>query len=317
MEPTAGARPDAGQGAGVDGVAEHGHGHVHGSAGALLLGALGVVFGDIGTSPLYAMQTALGAVTHHGRLPSEGDVLGVVSLIIWALILIVAVKYVALVLRADNEGEGGILSLLSLVHPPNAKEMVPMVVFLGICGAALLFGDGAITPAISVLSAMEGLGVVDKHLAAAVLPLTVAVLIGLFAIQHRGTGVIGRLFGPVMALWFTVLAGMGFYHVAQRPDILMAFNPLSAEHLLVHAPGVAFAVFGAVFLALTGAEALYADMGHFGAGPIRRAWFVIVFPALVLNYLGQGALLLDRPGRVDTPSTAWRRKWRWCAGHPG
>ncbi|MDE1148602.1 MAG: potassium transporter Kup [Azospirillaceae bacterium] len=285
-------------------VAEDGHHDhpAHGKGAALLVvGALGVVFGDIGTSPLYAMQTALGAVTHHGRLPSEGDVLGVVSLILWALILIVAVKYVGLVLRADNEGEGGILSLLSLVHPPNPKEMVPVVVFLGICGSALLFGDGAITPAISVLSAMEGLVVADKNLADFVLPLTIAVLVGLFAIQHRGTGAIGRLFGPVMALWFAVLAGVGLYHVVQRPDILMAFNPLSAEHLLIHAPHIAFAVFGAVFLALTGAEALYADMGHFGATAIRRAWFAIVFPALILNYLGQGALLLDNPQHVDNP----------------
>ncbi|MEC4590521.1 MULTISPECIES: potassium transporter Kup [Nitrospirillum] len=296
------AKDEGGAAPATDGLHEqHGHGHVHGSRGMLMLGALGVVFGDIGTSPLYAMQTALGAVTHHGRVPSEGDVLGVVSLIIWALILIVAVKYVALVLRADNDGEGGILSLLSLVHPPSAKEMVPMVVFLGICGAALLFGDGAITPAISVLSAMEGLVVADSHLGAFVLPLTVAVLVALFAIQYRGTGVIGRLFGPIMALWFGVLALAGLSHVMQRPDILIAFNPLSAEHLLVHAPGVAFAVFGAVFLALTGAEALYADMGHFGAGAIRRAWFVVVFPALILNYLGQGALLLDKPEAVDNP----------------
>ncbi len=232
--------------------------------------ALGIVYGDIGTSPLYAFQVALGATGHES--PTRGDVLGVVSLIFWAIILIVAIKYVTVVMRADNEGEGGILALLSLVAWRGQKRRrgVPILIVLGIAGAAFIYGDGLITPAISVLSAMEGLDVAAPGLKHWILPVTVAILIALFAVQSQGTGTIGRWFGPIMIVWFIVIGLLGLTAIVHQPAILAAVNPYYAVALFLHGGRTIVAVIGAAFLALTGAEALYADMGHVGAGAIRR-----------------------------------------------
>jgi len=271
--------------------------------------ALGIVYGDIGTSPLYAFQNALSAAGHD--VPTHGDVLGLVSLIFWAILIVVAFKYVIIVMRADNEGEGGILALLSLVVP--AKRIrgggFPILLILGIIGAAFIYGDGVITPAISVLSAMEGLHVAAPALDAWVLPLTLAILIGLFAIQFRGTGDIGKLFGPVMILWFLSIAALGTVQIVRNPAILAAADPRYAIDFLVHGGKVVLAVIGAAFLALTGAEALYADMGHVGAPAIRRAWFGLVLPALVLSYFGQGALVLSRPETAANPFFELAPNW--------
>ncbi|MFZ0844680.1 MAG: potassium transporter Kup [Pseudolabrys sp.] len=261
----------------------------------LALTALGVVYGDIGTSPLYAFQVALTGIGHPVPLP--GDVLGIVSLIFWALMVIVSLKYVVFVLRADNEGEGGILALLSLVAEGKIANgaKLPAFVFLGIVGAALLYGDGVITPAISVLSAMEGLKLIAPAFETFIVPVTLIILIGLFAIQRYGTESIGRLFGPIMVIWFVVLGALGAVNIWAAPVILHAINPMEAAHFLAADPFISFAVIGAVFLALTGGEALYADMGHVGPTAIRRAWFGLVLPALLLNYFGQGALVLTDP----------------------
>jgi KUP system potassium uptake protein len=277
------------------------HGHTqHGPWWLAALTALGIVFGDIGTSPLYALQVALKATGHD--LPTPGDVLGIVSLIFWALSLIVAFKYVAIVLRADNEGEGGILALLSLVIAKgDVKRRLPILVLLGVSGAALLYGDGVITPAISVLSALEGIKVVAPALDPWVIPLTLIILIGLFLIQRRGTAEIGRLFGPIMLVWFCAIGLFGLVSIAKDPEILRALDPRRAASFLAEDPTISFAVFGAVFLALTGGEALYADMGHVGANAIRRAWYALVMPALMLCYFGQGALMLRHPDAVDNP----------------
>jgi KUP system potassium uptake protein len=262
--------------------------------------ALGIVFGDIGTSPLYAFKVALAATEH--AAPTRGDVLGIVSLIVWALALIVALKYVVIVLRADNEGEGGILALLSLVAAgEHSRRKLPFLVLLGICGAGLLYGDGVITPAVSVLSAMEGLEVEAPKFQPWVIPVTLAILVGLFLIQRRGTAEIGRYFGPIMLLWFAAIGALGAWGIMRGPGVLLALDPRQAALFLVANPGTAFAVFGAVFLALTGGEALYADMGHVGAPAIRRAWFGLVFPCLLLNYFGQGGLLLADPTAIDNP----------------
>jgi KUP system potassium uptake protein len=271
--------------------------------------AIGVVYGDIGTSPLYALQVALGATGH--AQPTPTDVLGIVSLIFWAIIFVVAIKYVTVVMRADNEGEGGILALLSLVTAGRHIDHrgFPLLVVLGIIGAAFIYGDGVITPAISVLSAMEGLDVAAPALSHWVLPLTLIVLVGLFAIQFRGTGQIGGLFGPVMIVWFLVIGVMGLLSILATPAILAALNPLHALRLLVHGGKNLLPVVGAAFLALTGAEALYADMGHVGAPPIRRAWFGLVLPALALSYFGQGALVLRRPEAVENPFFEMAPAW--------
>jgi KUP system potassium uptake protein len=275
--------------------------HHAGGIGFLALTALGVVFGDIGTSPLYAFSIALNATGH--PMPTPADVKGVVSLIFWALMVMVSVKYVQLVLRADNDGEGGILALLSLVEGNRALAALrispPMV--LGILGASLLYGDGVITPAISVLSAMEGLKLAAPGFQSFILPVTLGILVGLFAIQRQGTHRIGRLFGPVMVVWFLVIGLLGAINIAAAPGIVTALNPLAAIPVLTGHPAVAAAVFGAIFLALTGGEALYADMGHVGAQAIRVAWYGLVLPALVLNYLGQGALMLVDPHAADSP----------------
>lgn len=260
--------------------------------GALTIGAIGVVYGDIGTSPIYAFREAIRATG--ARDPGAAEVLGILSLLIWTLILIVTIKYVFFLLRADNRGEGGILSLYTLVRLAAGKRSVP-VLLLALCGAALFAGDAAITPAISVLSAVEGLELVLPSLTDYVIPVTLGILIALFMVQRRGTASMARLFGPVCVLWFISLAGLGLTHIAEGPLVLASFNPVWGLDFLVDHPGVAFVVLGAIFLAVTGGEALYADLGHFGRRPIMLAWFALVLPALVLNYLGQGAMVLAHP----------------------
>jgi KUP system potassium uptake protein len=275
--------------------------HHAGSPWFLALTALGVVFGDIGTSPLYAFQVALLGVGH--PVPTAADVLGIVSLILWALTVMVSLKYVVFVLRADNDGEGGILALLSLVAADQVSNgaKLPALVLLGVVGASLLYGDGVITPAISVLSAMEGLKLVTPGFEQFIVPATIVVLVGLFFIQRYGTGSIGKLFGPIMVAWFVVIGLLGLANIWMAPGILRAINPAEAARFLIDDPKIAFVVIGAVFLALTGGEALYADMGHVGAAAIRRAWFGLVLPALLLNYFGQGALVLVDPTAADNP----------------
>ena len=270
---------------------------------AVTLGALGVVYGDIGTSPLYALKEAVKAASA-GAAPTPEAVLGVVSLILWSLILIISLKYAILICRADNRGEGGIVALLAVLRARHARpgSWRSAVLMLGLLGAALLYGDGAITPAISVLSAVEGLKVDAPSLAPAVIPITIVILLGLFLAQRHGTGFIGSIFGPIMLLWFVVIGCLGLRGIVMAPGILAAFNPLHAIALLMHGPPmVSFAVLGATFLAVTGGEAMYADMGHFGRLPIRLAWFSVVLPALFLNYFGQGALLLADPSAADNP----------------
>jgi KUP system potassium uptake protein len=267
-----------------------------------VVGALGVVYGDIGTSPLYALATALKAASGGGALDTV-TVLGVLSLVFWSLLIIVTLKYVVLMLRADNQGEGGILSLFALVqrHMGAAGRWRRHLVALAVLGAALYYCDALITPAISVLSAVEGLELLAPGMESSVVPVTLVVLVLLFAIQHHGTAHIGKLFGPIMVTWFLSLAASGGYALAQNPMVLQALNPLHGVMLLAQHPLVSFAVIGGVFLALTGGEALYADMGHFGKGPVRIAWFGMVWPALLLNYFGQGAHLLAHPEDASQP----------------
>src|SRR3954466_5828266 len=277
---------------------------VHPANTALLLGALGVVFGDIGTSPIYAFRETLraaGADAEAGAVPAPA-VFGVLSLIVWAVALVVALKYVALVMRADNQGEGGTMALLSLAVPAAPGRLRATVLVVGLAGASLFFGDAMITPAISVLSAVEGLAVATPVFTPYVVPIAAAVLVGLFAIQSHGSAQVGRLFGPVMAVWFVTLALFGVIHVLAHPGVLAALDPRNALAFLTHNPGHgALAVLGSAFLALTGGEALYADMGHFGRRAIRIDWFLLVMPALVLNYLGQAALVLDDPAAAANP----------------
>ncbi len=268
------------------------------SFAALVIGAVGVVYGDIGTSPIYAFREALRPLSGDGITPVE--VLGLLSLLIWALILIVTVKYVLVLLRADNRGEGGILSLYTLVRLTIGRRSLP-VLLLAVTGAALFAGDAIITPAISVLSAVEGAGLILPALAGWVVPATIIILILLFQIQSQGTGAISAAFGPVTVLWFVALAGMGVWQMAQNPQVLLAFNPVWAVRFLSANAGLTFVVLGGVFLAVTGAEALYADLGHFGRKPIITAWIALVFPALVLNYLGQGALVLSDNSAISDP----------------
>ena len=267
------------------------------------LGALGVVYGDIGTSPLYALKEAAKAAAHSGDV-TPAAVLGVVSLILWALILIISLKYAILILWADNRGEGGIVALLALLSARNAQPGTwrAQLLIVGLIGAALLYGDGAITPAISVLSAIEGLKVDAPSLAPAVVPITIVILVGLFAMQKQGAGFIGRIFGPVMVAWFAVLAALGIHGIVKAPAVLAALSPLYAFEFLIHQDfHVSFAILGAAFLAVTGGEAMYADMGHFGRVPIRLAWFAVCLPALVLNYFGQAGLLIADPTAIDNP----------------
>nr|WP_238232362.1 KUP/HAK/KT family potassium transporter [Methylobacterium thuringiense] len=268
-----------------------------------MLGALGVVYGDIGTSPLYAFKEAVRAATAGGA-PVPMAATGAVSLILWALILIVSLKYAVLILRADNRGEGGIVAMLALLGARHAEARTRQALLLtvGLVGAALLYGDGAITPAISVLSAIEGLKVEAPGLSRFVVPITLAILVGVFAVQRKGVAVIGQVFGPVMLVWFVVLALMGVGGIVHAPQILSAANPLKAVEFVTHAGWhVSFAMMGAAFLAVTGGEAMYADLGHFGASAIRKAWFCLVLPALVIHYFGQGALLIVEPDAIESP----------------
>ncbi|CAH2901525.1 MAG: Kup system potassium uptake protein [uncultured Paraburkholderia sp.] len=271
------------------------------SMAALTLAAIGIVYGDIGTSPLYTMKEVF--AKHHGLSPVPVNVLGVVSLILWGLIIVISLKYVTLVLRADNRGEGGIMAMtaLALSSVTQKSRWYYPVMLLGMVGAGLFFGDGVITPAISVLSAIEGLEVAAPALKPYVIPVTLAVLVALYLLQRRGTAGIGKWFGPIVLVWFITLAAMGVANIAKNPFILIAFNPLHALGFLIDNGWLAFVALGAVVLALTGAEALYADMGHFGKKTVRLAWFSIVAPALALNYLGQGALLLSNPAAVSNP----------------
>jgi len=282
--------------------------------GALTLAALGVVFGDIGTSPLYAMRECFNPASAHPLPVTPANVMGVLSLIFWSLIVIVSVKYLGFVLRADNRGEGGILSLLALAFPDRERQTGSRawLVAGGVFGAALLYGDGMITPAMTVTSAVEGLAVAAPWLEKLVPVIAVGVLVGLFSLQQLGTGRVGRMFGPVMVMWFLVLAGLGLSGVWRKPEVLLAFNPWHGAQLLLHNGQLGFAIIGAVFLVVTGGEALYADMGHFGVKPIRRAWFGIVLPALFLNYLGQGALLLADPSPENAANPFFRLAPTWA-----
>lgn len=263
------------------------------------LGAIGVVFGDIGTSPLYAVKEVFGDHLQIDRI----HVLGVLSLILWSLSLVVAIKYATFIMRANNKGEGGIMALMSLAlnSSKDSLKLKGFILTIGLFGAALFYGDGIITPAISVLSAVEGLQIVAPKSSHYVLPITIAVLGGLFVLQSKGTGKVGILFMPIMCIWFTVLAVLGVINILKVPDVLMAVNPYYAVHLLIELGWKGLLIMGSVVLAITGAEALYADMGHFGLKPIRYAWFGFVFPALLLNYFGQGALLLEHPEAVKNP----------------
>lgn len=266
---------------------------------ALALGSLGVVFGDIGTSPIYALKVVLG-LSHNKDILVPSTVYGIISLLIWTVILIVCIKYLAFVMRANNKGEGGIMALVALINSSKLARR-GLLIFLGLVGVGLFYGDSVLTPAISVLSAVEGLNVVAPELNHLVVPLTLIILIGLFALQRYGTNTIGRLFGPVMLVWFFTIGIAGAWHVFANPDILQALFPSSALIFISEHPIAAFLSMGAVVLAVTGAEALYADMGHFGRRPIARAWFLLVFPALALCYLGQGALVLQDPGALQNP----------------
>lgn len=270
----------------------------HHSAAAVTLAALGVVYGDIGTSPLYTLKETFTSST----LPvNEANVFGFVSLIFWALLLIVTLKYVLFVLRADNKGEGGVVVMMQQAVSVLNGKAAWLIMMAGLCGTALFFGDAVITPAISVLSAAEGLTVLNPALEAWILPMTCTVLVVLFVVQRKGTQHIGALFGPVMLVWFSVLAAVGVYQIVQQPHILAALNPWYGIHFALHHGWQGFVSLGAVVLAVTGAEALYADMGHFGRKSIQTAWMGLVLPALVLNYAGQGALLLSHPEAVSSP----------------
>jgi KUP system potassium uptake protein len=267
---------------------------------SLALGSIGVVYGDIGTSPLYALREAVLAATGSGNPAGEAVVFGILSLIIWALLLVVTAKYVLILLRADNNGEGGTLALMALASRALLRRGGP-VIFLGIISGALFYGDAIITPALSVLSAIEGLKIVTPAFDAYIVPLTVLVLVSLFAVQSRGTASVAAFFGPIMMLWFVAIAAGGIWQIGQNFRVLLAFNPWYGVNFLLHHGIVGFYTLGAVFLVVTGAEALYADLGHFGRGPIRVAWLVVVLPALLINYLGQGALVLANPKAVENP----------------
>ena len=277
---------------------------------ALTLAALGVVFGDIGTSPLYTIKEVFSAGTHPVPL-TEANMFGILSLIVWALIMVVSVKYVAFIMRADNRGEGGIMALLALASH-NAADNVKKqhtIMLLGILGACMFYADGMITPAISVLSAVEGLELAAPMLHPLIIPVTLIVLIILFWAQSKGTALVGAFFGPIMLLWFGTLGVLGVQSILQNPTILHALNPIYAVHFFTVSPWIAFVALGAVVLAVTGAEALYADMGHFGRFPIRLAWFGFVLPALILNYFGQGALILKNPEAVKNPFYLLAPEW--------
>jgi KUP system potassium uptake protein len=282
--------------------AANGHGEAHSTAGfkALMLGSIGVVYGDIGTSPLYALREAIVAASGAAGGVDPQAVLGILSLILWALIVVVTLKYVVILLRADNNGEGGTLALMALAQRAVAKN-APTIVLLGIVSGALFYGDAVITPAQSVLSAIEGIKLVTVASEAYVVPLTMIILTALFAVQSRGTARVAAFFGPVMCAWFAVIAIAALPQIARHPEVLLALNPLHAVSFMIHHGIIGFVTLGAVFLAVTGAEALYADLGHFGKRPIQTAWLFIVLPSLALNYMGQGALLLADPNAIENP----------------
>ncbi|MEO8560777.1 MAG: potassium transporter Kup [bacterium] len=283
--------------------------HGRGALAALSLAALGVVYGDIGTSPIYAMRESLHGV--HGVAPTEANVLGLLSLIFWALIFVISVKYLGFVMRADNGGEGGMIALTALVTPttPSGRRRHRILVLLGLFGASLLYGDGMITPAISVLSAVEGLEVVTPVFLPYVIPITIVILVGLFAVQSHGTARIGSIFGPVMLLWFITLGLLGAVQVARNPSVFAALNPMYAARFFTVNGTNGLVVLGSVFLVVTGGEALYADMGHFGKRPIRLSWFGLVLPTLLLNYYGQGALVLADPSAAEHPFFRLAPSW--------
>ena len=271
---------------------------------ALAVGALGVVFGDIGTSPLYTIQTVFNPGDPHPVKVTEDSIFGIISLIFWAVTIIVTVTYVLLVMRADNDGEGGIMALIALIRRralPGGRRAKVVLAALGIFGASLFFGDSMITPAISVLSAIEGVKVSAPSVSGLVIPITVTIIVVLFGVQRLGTGAVGRLFGPVMGVWFTVIGVLGVRGIADHPEVLKALSPTYAAGFLADHFGTAFFALTAVVLGVTGAEALYADMGHFGRSPIRRTWLLVVFPACILNYMGQGALILGNAGNTSSP----------------
>jgi KUP system potassium uptake protein len=279
------------------------HGASHGKIGlsGLIVGAIGVVFGDIGTSPLYTIKEAF--TPHYGLTPDHATVLGVLSLVFWSLMIVVTTKYVTIIMRADNNGEGGIMARMALAQRtlPKGSRSAYVVGILGIFGASLFFGDGVITPAVSVLSALEGIQVAAPQFHHWIVPLAVVVLLVLFMSQRFGTEKVGRAFGPITVLWFAVLAALGLLNISHNPDVLHAFNPWWAVKFFITHGWHGIFILGAVVLAVTGGEALYADMGHFGAKPIRYAWYFFVLPALMLNYLGQGALVLKDPLAVSNP----------------
>jgi KUP system potassium uptake protein len=296
MSGTAGDHAEA-----TPGVIAGGEGEPRGKKFWLLtLGSIGVVFGDIGTSPLYAMREAL---AHAPGIPVGTAAMGVVSLVFWALILIVSIKYVSIIMRADNKGEGGTLAMMALAQRALGRRS-PAILILGVMGAALFYGDGLITPAVSVLSAVEGVAEapgVGQYFEPFVLPTAAAILIALFMVQSRGTATVSRFFGPITLLWFATLAGLGILHIFDAPEILLGLSPHYAVNLFIHNWVIGVVVLGSVFLVVTGAEALYADIGHFGKGPIRAGWFLVAFPCLMLNYLGQGALVLSDPEAAANP----------------
>jgi KUP system potassium uptake protein len=265
----------------------------------LALGALGVVYGDIGTSPLYALKEAFHPGHHMVAMPE--NILGLLSLIFWSLTIVISVKYLIFILRADNKGEGGILALTSLIVPHSERRNKKItktkkyLILLGLFGTALLYGDGMITPAISILSAVEGLSLITPIFNPYIIPITIGILIALFALQQKGTGTVGKIFGPVTLIWFFVIAIMGIASISQTPEVLKAINPYYIISFFRNNAWYGFTVLGSVFLVVTGGEALYSDLGHFGRAPIKQAWFCLVLPSLVLNYFGQGALLIRNP----------------------
>ena len=277
---------------------------------ALALAALGVVFCDIGTSPLYT-RTEVFAASHHPVPLTHDNVFGILSLIVWGLIMIVTVKYVAFIMRADNRGEGGIMALLALAsrNTKGNKSKQNFIMTLGILGACMFYADGMITPAVSVLGAVEGLGVAAKSLNHFILPISLMVILGLFWAQSKGTAVVGAFFGPIMFIWFSVLAVLGFINIGLEPDVMKSLNPYYGFHFFMENRWWAFVALGSVVLAFTGAEALYADMGHFGRKPIRLAWFIFVLPALIINYFGQGALILSNPKAIENPFYLMAPTW--------
>src|SRR3981189_2128556 len=282
--------------------AANGHGEAHSTASftGLLLGSIGVVYGDIGTSPLYALREAIVAATGATGSADAHAVLGVLSLILWALVVVVTLKYVLILLRADNNGEGGTLALMALAQRAVGNGS-GVIVLLGIVSGALFYGDAVITPALSVLSAIEGIKLVTETFEPYVVPLTVIILLVLFAVQSRGTARVAAFFGPVMCIWFGIIAIAAIAPITRHLEVLLALNPLYAVSFMIHHGVIGFVTLGAVFLAVTGAEALYADLGHFGKKPIQTAWLFIVLPSLALNYMGQGALIIGDPRGIENP----------------